>query len=526
MRIIPRTRGGALWRFLLAAVVVIAATAATTAVAGLLQVKQIIADLGGQPALPNADVTLPPPGAPQTLLLIGSDHRAGEPYSAANTDTMMLVRLNAASSTINVLSIPRDLEVNIPGHGTAKLNAAYSLGDGPNLLIKTIQQNVFPQLKVNHILDVNFSAFSDLVDAIGCVYGQVDHRYYNLSAPGPNLYSSIDIQPGYQKLCGHNQSIHGALAFVRFRHTDTDIVRNARQQDFIRWAKEQYGTTQLLNNRDTLVKIFGDHAQTDRGLQSSDGLINLFNLVLNADGSTIKSIPFPAILNNCVAAAPGQPQPACYVNANSAAEQRVFKKFMAPTTAAAARAPTTGAARTAAFAPGKSHKGSPPNPAAGLTVDPADGRAQAAALSRVGMPIYYPSLIVPGSSYCVSLAANCDDPQELQSEYARSYPRGYAIHDRQGRPHAAYYMTIVINPVFGEYYGVQGTTWTSPPLLDSPSATKIVDGKKLELFAAGGKLTTVAWRTPAAVYWIANTLTASIPNRQMVALAASLTRAG
>ena len=63
------------------------------------------------PALLHARVVLPPTGAPQTLLLIGSDHRAGESFKDANTDTMMLVRVNDKSSTINMLSIPRDIQV-------------------------------------------------------------------------------------------------------------------------------------------------------------------------------------------------------------------------------------------------------------------------------------------------------------------------------------------------------------------------------------------------------------------------------
>ena len=130
------------------------------------------------------------------------------------------------SSTINVLSIPRDLQVDIPGQGTAKVNSAYSLG-GPSLLIRTIRQNVFPGLKVNHIIDINFGGFDALVNSIGCVYTDVDHRYYNNTAVTD--YSSINLQPGYQKLCGPQ-----ALSFVRFRHTDSDIVRSARQQDFIR----------------------------------------------------------------------------------------------------------------------------------------------------------------------------------------------------------------------------------------------------------------------------------------------------
>src|ERR1019366_4324842 len=114
--------------------------------------------------------------------------------------------------TINVMSIPRDLKVQVPGFGQYKLNAAYALG-GPNLLIKTIHTNVFPALHVNHIIDVNFGSFEKLVNAIGCVYSDVDHRYYNNTAL--TGYSSINIQPGYQRLCGAS-----ALAFVRFRHTD------------------------------------------------------------------------------------------------------------------------------------------------------------------------------------------------------------------------------------------------------------------------------------------------------------------
>ena len=91
-----------------------------------------------------------------------------------------------------------------------------------------------------------------------------------------------------------------ALAFVRFRHTDNDIVRNARQQDFLRWAKDQYSVADLIvNERDTLLRIFGEHTQTDPNLHTTDGLINLFDLVAFSDGHAIKQIPFPAILLPC-----------------------------------------------------------------------------------------------------------------------------------------------------------------------------------------------------------------------------------
>jgi hypothetical protein len=86
-------------------------------------------------------------------------------------------------------------------------------------------------------------------------------------------------------------------------------------------------------------------------------------------------------------------------------------------------------------------------------------------------------------------------------------------------------MTLVVNPLLGQYYGVQGTTWRTPPILNHPTATKMVNGKRLALYFNGGKLNLVAWRAPRGVYWISNTLTASLGTRQMLAIAGSLVRA-
>ncbi|HYZ82554.1 MAG TPA: LCP family protein [Solirubrobacteraceae bacterium] len=514
---IPRSRLGMAWRFALAGVLLVVASAATTAVAGLLQVKDVVHYLDANPGIVTPQVVLPAAGAPQTILLIGSDHRAHEPFRLSNTDTMLLVRLNAKSSTINVMSIPRDLQVDIPGHGIDKINAAYSDG-GYGLLIKTIKQNVFPNLRVNHIVDTNFTGFSDLVDAIGCVYSDVDRRYYNdtnSGLPGDN-YSSIDIQPGYQKLCGHNQSVSGALPFVRFRHLDSDIVREARQQDFIRWAKDQFSVSTLLSERDKLLRIFGKHSTLDKDLQSNDGVLKLFDLILNSDTSTIHQVPFPADLQPCT-------QTSCIVTSNQQAEQAAFARFMAATPKASSAAANKAKATPASL---KGHKKISKIPTGGLVDASTDGHAQATALTHPGMPVYYPKLIKAGSVYCSSLAGNCVGGGEPAAQYAHAYPRQYVIRDQQGHPHAAYRMTIVLNSLLGQYYGVQGTTWSNPPLLRSPSGTRQIGGKKLFLYANGGRLTTVAWHNGPDVYWISNTLASTIPNPQMVGIAASLTRAG
>jgi hypothetical protein len=299
---------------------------------------------------------------------------------------------------------------------------------------------------------------------------------------------------------------------VRFRHTDTDIVREARQQDFIRWAKAQYPISKLFSNRDRLLRIFGKHSTLDKNLQSSDQIINLFNLVLNADGSAIKQIPFPANLQPCTATS-------CFVTAERSREAQVYASFMRATPQTKAKK------KTSTPKSAKGHKKLTEINTAGLTDALSDGHSQVAALAKVKMPIYFPRYIKTGSEYCLSLIGNCTQGDEPAAEYVHSYPRNYLLRDQSGHAHEAYRMTIDLNSLKGQYYGVQGIAWRNPPLLRSPSGTRTINGRKLLLYADGGKLTTVAWHQSGNSYWISNTLTTDIPNGQMVNMAASMMRA-
>ena len=521
----PRTRGGVLRRGILAAALVIGFVAVTTAVAGLLKVQGIVDDLKLGGAIKSAHITLPQPGKPQTLLLIGADHRYGQAGGIGNTDTMLLVRLNDSSKTINMLSIPRDLRITLPGVGYTKLNAAYADG-GSNLLLHTLQTQVFPGLQVNGMVVFSFLGFAKLVDAIGCVYTDVDHRYYNNTAQ--TAYSSIDIEPGYQKLCGNNGLPDSALAFVRFRHTDSDEVRNARQQDFIRWAKDQYSSGQLLSQESTLLRIFGKYSQTSTSLQSVSGLLDLFNLALDADGLELKTIQFPEAFGPCVA---GQSS-ACYVfPISQALEQQAYTEFITPTSSV----PSVSLKGIATRKPkrrrhGKRHAAHAALPA-GMVPDPSDGQSQASALGNVGMPVYYPTDIPDDYSYCSSITENCIEDPNPASEYANSYPRNYKIDGPGKKKYSAYVMTLVASSgsqtdlATGQYFTVQGTTWQNPPILTKYTLIEHVNGKKLYLYSQGGLLSTVAWHTKQGVYWIQNNLQDLIPNVQMVSIAASLTRA-
>ena len=119
---------------------------------------------------------------------------------------------------------------------------------------------------------------------------------------------------------------------------------------------------------------------------------------------------------------------------------------------------------------------------------------------KLGFPFYFPALRKTGS------------------RYADTKPRVYGIRDGQNKLHRAYRLTLYAGG-YGEYYGVQGMSWRFPPILDDPDRTRDVDGRKLMLYYDGSHLRLVAWRTAKAVYWVTNTLTMSIPNSRLIAIA-------
>ena len=155
----------------------------------------------------------------------------GHRRESGRSDTTMLLRVDPEKEFLSLLSLPRDLKVEIPGYGTDKLNAAYSYGERsePQLTLKTVKELL--GIDVNHIVNVDFEGFYDAINAIGCVYVDVDRHYFN---PEGGEYDDIDIEAGYTKLCGYR-----ALDYVRYRHNDNDLVRGARQQAFVREARQQ-----------------------------------------------------------------------------------------------------------------------------------------------------------------------------------------------------------------------------------------------------------------------------------------------
>jgi polyisoprenyl-teichoic acid--peptidoglycan teichoic acid transferase len=446
----------------------------------------------------NGIITKAPPGKPQTLLLIGSDHRANAGKHDARSDTMILMRLDPHANATTVLSIPRDLKVDfrLPSGAMrlgAKINETYTDG-GEALTAKVIKGLL--QIDINHVVNVNFKGFREVVDAIGCVYADVDRRYYhsNLGLPASQQYAEIDISAGYQKLCGQQ-----ALDYVRYRHTDSDFVRAARQQDFLRQIKSQYGVGKLAADPHQLTRTLGPYLSTDADLHSIDALLKLADLVAFSASKPIREIHFPpAYLNE---------RGGSYVTASAQALAHVRHEFLSPPPKDGAGTGAGGGHRGR----GRRHQARKPS-AAGLVNAKATGQSYAIQLGGVGFPVYYPALLTARGRY--------------MPPFAGQYPRAYRLRDTDGKVHAAYRLVVAAGDV-GNYYGIQGTTWTDPPILRNPSSDRrTVHGKHLLLFYDGTRLRLVGWRAHGAAYWISNTLQEELTNDQMLAIAGSLTRLG
>jgi len=168
-----------------------------------------------------------------TVLVMGMDRRPGEFGQSIRTDTMILVSLDPNTKQVGMLSIPRDLFVDIPGYSPNRINSAFGVGElegpggGPLLAMQTVQYNL--GIRVNDYILIDFSAFIDLIDLIGGVDVNVPQAIYDPLYPDMNYgYDPFSIGAGWNHLDGAT-----ALKYARSRHSSDDIDRARRQQQVI-----------------------------------------------------------------------------------------------------------------------------------------------------------------------------------------------------------------------------------------------------------------------------------------------------
>jgi LCP family protein required for cell wall assembly len=244
-----RTAMGTVWRalgWLLLAIVVVASGIAGGVYLYGHETLGALAAHSQQNIRASKDKNLHPiaaPSDPATALVVGYDQRRGADASTgqeSRSDTLMLIRADPTNDTLSVLSFPRDLTVAIYCEGSDvpvahdRINSAWSRC-GSQGTLDTVAH--LTNLPINYLITVDFHGFKQLVNQMHGVYMTVDHRYLN-TVSGPSGYAKIDLHPGYQKLDGQE-----SLDFVRFRHTDSDLYRLARQQLFLEALKDRLASS-------------------------------------------------------------------------------------------------------------------------------------------------------------------------------------------------------------------------------------------------------------------------------------------
>lgn len=205
---------------------------------------------GGQPVLEGTQFVVPLQEAdtgptPQpwdgasrvTILLMGLDYRDWEAGESPRTDTMILLTVDPLSKTAGMLSIPRDMWVNIPGSGYGKINTAYFIGDsqklpggGPGLAMETVQ--AFIGVPIQYYAQIDFYAFERFIDSMGGLDMHI-RKEITVDPLGPG--NTVTLEPGVQTLSGAV-----ALAYARQRYTEGgDFDRSTRQQEVIMAIRDQ-----------------------------------------------------------------------------------------------------------------------------------------------------------------------------------------------------------------------------------------------------------------------------------------------
>ncbi len=282
-------------------------------------------------------------GAPFTILAVGSDTRAlGKGSSASfgnssevtgqRSDTIMLLRVVPASSSIALLSIPRDLIVPVAGMGTTRINATFD--SGPSLLISTIENDL--GIDINHFMVVNFYSFTQISDSLGGVY-----QYF--PTPARDLFSDLGVPAGCVLLKGSE-----ALAFVRSREyqyylngswqyqvaPESDLARIQRQQAFVKLAikkAEAVGPTDPLA-LNTVIGGVIKSLSVDDGFSNSM-ILSMAKVLRHANAAGIPDWTYPTVNSYDV---PGALAPA------SAEDEAMVKQFLGYGMPATTSAATTG----------------------------------------------------------------------------------------------------------------------------------------------------------------------------------------
>ncbi len=233
----------------------------------------------------------PREGGRINLLLLGIDRRQGTGW-AYRTDTILVVTVDPVTGAAGLLSLPRDLQIAIPGHGQDRINTANVYGyqqneadGGPALLKATIEANF--GIPIDGYLMVDFAAFERIVDALGGIDIDVpkslhDTRYPDPRPGDPYAFKTIHFEPGWQHMDGQR-----ALEYARSRMSTTDFDRAKRQQLILLTLREQALSLSALPRWPLLATTVIDGVKTD---VDPVELLGLAVLAVRVDASNLKQV--------------------------------------------------------------------------------------------------------------------------------------------------------------------------------------------------------------------------------------------
>ena len=538
---------------------------------------------------------VPPADQPAVALVIGYDSRLGkEKGNDARSDTLILVRADPQLKTISMLSLPRDLVVEIPAcrglpARQARINSAFT-ECGMKGAVETVRS--FTGVPINYMVAVDFVGFRDIVDAIGGVYLDVDRRYFNdNSGLGPGqTFAEIDLRPGYQRLRGGN-----ALAFVRYRHTDSDLYRNARQQEFVKAFKQQMSASLSVTKLPGIVSAVTKNVEVGvggGGTLDFRTMLSYARLAYDVPAGNVQQVRLGTLSENS----------SFELFADEAQVQEAVDKLMTPDTQAAEKAASAaiggkrppeaqvvppasvsveilngndlvGAADDAAFLLAKRGYQTANGGNADrlnyfrtrVLYDPAVEDADVAAAQLADLfgeaeveealpadALTTTLRVVVGQTFKGRLAPGPRD--ETPKHTPPAVVRDPLLAKEVGRVRRKIDFPLLVptvredssaladqdpvrvyklrgedavkvtfnGPQGTEYWGIQQTGWTDPPILSGASTTRTIGGREYRLFFNGAHLHVVAFEADGAAYWVTNTLLDSLSNETMLAIAKGL----
>ncbi len=237
----------------------------------------------------------------RNILIVGTDSRENLPddfegnfgdFTGARTDVIMLAHI--VDGRAQLLSLPRDLKVEIPGNGVNKINAAYVFG-GPDLLVQTVQNNL--GIPINNYVEIDFLGFANVVDALGGI--EMTFEYAARDAK-----SGLSVEAGTQTLDGET-----ALALARSRSYQElrngswvsveadDIGRTQRQQQLLLTMFDQASSPGKAFNLPGFASTFAEQIRADAGM-SVGVMVDLGRSVLGISGDDIEAMTLPVAVSN------------------------------------------------------------------------------------------------------------------------------------------------------------------------------------------------------------------------------------